>query len=152
MESMLDEVCAYLNNYFVVKPFGIHRDKFAVENGGISMPFLQVGQYFRILGSVFNDGVYMYPAAELNEEIFDGEIWAMAVPPAVIALTSEIEAWQTKNGDINSNNMSPYTSESFANYSYTKAQGGNRQGSGSNNAATTWKDVYGSRLNRWRKI
>ena len=150
METLLDEVCGYINNYFPVKPDGIHRGKFTVEGGAIDADFLQEGQYFRIVNSVFNDGVHKYPA-ELHDEEFRGEVWAMAVPPAVIALLSEIEAWMAKFWTLDNPNMSPFASESFNNYSYTKS--GGRQGSTNNTGAPeTWQDVFGSKLLRWKRI
>ena len=102
------------------------------------LDFLQDGQYFRILGSVYNDGVYQYPAV-LTDEVFEGQIWAMRVPPAFIALSGEIDEYITKNAE------SPYTSESFGGYSYTKA-------TGESGAPLTWRDVFASRLNAWRKL
>ena len=43
------------------------------------------------------------------------------------------------------NAESPYTSESFGDYSYTKA-------TGESGAPLTWRDVFASRLNAWRKL
>lgn len=90
---MLTELCAELRNYFEV-PNGRHFGKFEISGGSIApLDFLQEGQYFRIVGSVFNDGVYQYPATSLTDEVFDGAVWAMAVPPTLIALSAEIEEY-----------------------------------------------------------
>jgi len=152
MEQLLDDVCGYINNYFVVKN-GYHSGTYTVENGELHLGFLQDGQYFRIQGSVFNDGIYKYPASELSDEIFDGEIWAMAVPPAVISLVSEIAEWEEKYGGADSVNMSPFSSETFNNYTYMKSSGGGGFGnSGGSNAPMSWRDVYGKKLTRWRKL
>ena len=75
----------------------------------------------------------------------------MAVPPSVIALSAEIEAWQEKYGGVDSTAMSPYTSESFGGYSYSKSRGGSGNGS-SDSGSGTWQSVYANRLNKWRKI
>lgn len=139
---MLESLCAHVNNYFVAKG-GKHLGHWRVENGGIELPFLQNGQYFRVIGSTFNDGIHQYPVTDLTSEEFDGAIWAMAVPPAVIALSDDIEAWQKKYADAI---LSPYQSESFGGYSYTKGS------SGESNAAVTWQTVFADRLNEWRKI
>lgn len=139
---MLEQILRHLNNWFLVD---IHRGVFTVERGGIALPFLQNRQFFRISGSVFNDGLHQYPAYDLLDETFDGSIWALAIPNAVIELAEEIEQWQQKNGDIIS---SPFTSESFGGYSYTKASAG----SAGTSAVTGWQDVFQSRLNSWRKI
>ena len=149
---MFEEICGYLNNYFQVKPNGIHCGKFTIENGSINCDFLQTGQYFRIVNSVFNDGIYIYPANGLIDEIFIGEVWAMKVPPAFIAIVAEIEEWQSNYGSANSVAMSPFASESFNNYSYTKAGSGNRVNAGGGTGPSTWSDVYGPRLVRWKKI
>lgn len=143
---MLTELCAELKNYFLKDAAkDIHYNTFTIADGSMeSLPFLQNGQYFRIVGSVFNDGVYQYPAVGLADETFTGSIWAMAVPPAVVALAAEIDAWNDKNADTLA---SPYTSESFGGYSYTKASG--NSGSG---GAYSWKDQFASRLSKWRRL
>ena len=145
---MLTELCQELKNWFDIER---HFDTFVIENGGLSVPFLQEGQYFRIVGSVFNDGVYQYPATELKDETFDGAVWAMAVPPAVAELSEEIDAWQAKYGGADSAAMSPFTSESFGGYSYSKGGGSSASGNGSGGAGT-WQSAFAGRLNLWRKI
>ena len=139
---MLEQVLMHLNNWFLV-PGGIHEGTYTIEDGGITLPFLANGQYFRICGSVFNDGLHQYPASDLKAETFDGSVWALAVPQAVIDLASEIEAWQKKNGDAS---VSPYQSESFGGYSYSKATDSVSGG------AFTWQIAFRSRLNAWRKL
>lgn len=141
---MLEEILRYLKNWFVV-PDGIHFDEYTVADGSIELPFLQSGQYFRIVGSVFNDGVYEYgdDVDDLVAETFEGAVWALAIPPALISLAAEIEAWQTKNGDAVAG---PYTSESFGGYSYTKATDTETGG------AITWQTAFRPRLAKWRKI
>lgn len=151
MEILMDEICGYLNNWFLVKPNGIHKGTFEISDGSIDCDFLQENQYFRIVNSVFNNGVHKYPSSDLSDEEFTGEIWAMAVPPAVIALMDEIQAWNEKYGSANSVNMSPFTSESFNNYSYSKRSGASGNGS-SGSAPMTWKDAFGARLTRWKKL
>lgn len=143
---MLTEICEYLRNYFILRSSDIHRGDFTIENGSIQpLSFLQNNQYFRIRGSVFNDGVHQYGKAGLTDETFSGEIWAMAVPPAVIALDAEIAAWVAANSAaINS----PYQSESFGGYSYAKASGSNADGSG----GVTWQNQFASRLRLWKKV
>ena len=140
---MLEQVLDHIHNYFEKK---IVKDTFVISSGSINVSFLQDGQYFRIVGSVFNDGVHQYPASDLADEVFEGQVWAMAVPPAVIALSNDIKAWVTSNAESAN---SPYISESFGGYSYSK-------GSGSSGSGATipigWKDIFRDRLNHWRKI
>ena len=138
---MLEQVLRHLNNWFLVD---IHEGTFTVENGSITLPFLLTKQYFRICGSVFNDGLHQYPAVDLTDETFTGTVWALAVPKAVIDLSVEIEAWQGKNGEAVA---SPYQSESFGGYSYTKRSSGN-----DGSALNGWQGTFKSRLNDWRKL
>ena len=145
---MLTELCQELRNWFERKKFF---GTFTIESGQIDLPdgSLQSGQYFRIVGSVFNDGVHKYdPESEsqLVDEVFEGAIWSMGVPPAVVDLSERISEWVTKYGDSVS---SPYQSESFGGYSYQKASSG--QGNADANSPT-WQSTFASELNRWRKI
>lgn len=153
---MIDEICRELNNWFDENPNDGTKNRyfgtFIITDGTLDLSEIEIkdGQYFRIIGSTFNDGVYQYPATGLTDEEFFGAIWAMAVPPSVIALVADIEAWQDKYGGIDSSAMSPFTSESFGGYSYSKAS---RTGSGGTDSnAGTWQGVFASRLNKWRKI
>ena len=138
---MLEQVLRHLNNWFLVD---IHRGVFTVENGSITLPFLQNNQYFRVCGSVFNDGLHQYPAVDLTDETFTGTVWALAVPKAVVTLSEDIAAWEKKNGEAVA---SPYQSESFGGYSYTKRSAGNDSGS-----LNGWQDAFRGRLNDWRKL
>lgn len=142
---MLAEICAELKNWFVVERWF---DEIEIKDGEL-VGFedrLKDGQYFRLFGSVFSDGVYQYPVSGLTDETFDGAVWAMAVPPAVIALAEEIDEWQEKYASVLD---SPYQSESFGGYSYSKASGSyNNESTGD----ITWKSHFASKLNRWRKI
>lgn len=145
MEKTLTEICDYLNNYF---PGGsIKTGRFTIEGGSIAADFLQAGQYFRIVGSIFNDGVHKYPAEDLTDETFDGAIWPMAVPKTVTDLAVDVEAWLAKYGGVDSQALSPFASESFGNYSYSK--GTATAGAGSPNS---WQSVFANRLNRYRRL
>ena len=134
----LTNLCAELRNYFETKKrFGT----FTISGGSISpSDFLQDGQYFRIVGSVFNDGVHRHPAHDLTDETFDGAVWAMAVPPAVIELLQKIQEFEAAAA----NSPTAYTSESFGGYSYTKATDENGLPAG-------WRSVFRSELKKWRK-
>lgn len=146
---MLTQICQELHNWFnysLPKNIGDH----VIENGVLVDDCgLLNGQYFRIVGSVLNDGVYQYPASGLQDERFHGGIWSMAVPPDVVQLAEDIKDWQDKYGGTDSVLMSPFTSESFGGYSYSKAGGGASDGKSS---AGTWQAAFRSRLNQWRKL
>lgn len=162
---MLTELCAYLRNYFLRDyrnpDASIHHGTFTVADGQIeALSFLVPGQYFRVIGSVFNDGVWQYldperqsdsraeTAPQLKDETFTGTIWAMSVPPAFLALAAEIEDWTAANADALN---SPYQSESFGGYSYSKASGSGGAG-GSGSAAYGWQDQFAARLAPYRRL
>ncbi len=136
---MLEEVLRHLNNYFVVKD-GVHIGKYEISSSALDLDFLHENQYFRVVGSVFNDGVHQYPTDGLVDETFNGEVWALAIPKAVVDLSTEIRAWDA------SNPPSAYVSEAFGGYSRTLAT------SGGTGAPVSWQDVFRGRLNAWRKL
>ena len=141
---MLTELCQELRNWFVREK---HFGTFEIEGGMITAPFLVDGQYYRIVGSIFNDGVHQYGNEPLVDETFDGAVWALAIPQAVIELSAAIEEWKAKYEAVDSVAMSPYSSESFGGYSYSKSTA-----SGESSGGVSWKTIFGSQLNRWRKI
>lgn len=150
---MLQQIMENIHNYFIQKSV---KGTFEIADGTISLPFCLDGQRFLITGSALNDGVYTYHTEEicddddadgvgLKDETFAGTICALAVPPAVIALSEEVKAWVEANGkQVNS----PFTSENVIGvYSYTKATGGSGAG-----GSVTWADVFNDKLKRWRKV
>ena len=139
---MLEQVLMNIRNWFTVDR-GLYPGTFTIKDGGIALPFLVNGQYFRICGSVFNDGLHQYPEDDLTDETFNGTIWALAIPKAVIELADEIGKWQEKNGEAASG---IYQSESFGGYSYSKATDAETGG------AVTWQTAFRSRLSAWRKL
>lgn len=140
---MLELLLSEIHNWF---QRDIVPGTYTIQDGGIALPFLRDGQYFRIVGSIFNDGLHRYgPEMELlQDETFDGAVWALAIPKAVVDLADEIAAWQKKYGAVID---SPYLSESFGGYSYSKASGaGDGTGSGG------WQTAFRARLNPYRKL
>ena len=147
---MLEAICAHLHNYFTADE-DIHAGTWTIENGSIDLSDILIeGQYFRIVDSALNDGVYAYPVAPgrgiLLDETFTGEIWAMKVPRALRELAAEIEAWQERYGAAMA---SPYMSENIIGvYSYSRGA----ESAAAGGKADAWKDVYKNRLNEWRKL
>ena len=140
---MLTELCQELNNWF-------EREKrsgsFRIVDGMLEADFLLPGQYFRVMGSLFNDGVHQYGNDFLNDEDFTGSVWSLAIPVAVIKLSEDIDAWRAKYEAPDSSAMSPYMSESFGGYSYSKGSG---SAAGS---AVSWRNAFAPRLSAWRKL
>ena len=143
---MLTEVLQYLRNWFKKTEYS---GDFTVENGQLKTEYsggeisIANGQYFRVLGSALNEGVYQWPATVLQDENFSGAVWGLAIPPALIDLAAEITEWQNKYAGAAS---SPYQSESYSrgSYSRTKASAGER--------SISWKTVFADRLAPWRKL
>lgn len=154
---MLEQVCNYVHNYFVKADSDRHFGTFEIANGAIELPFLNDGQRFRILGSSMNDGIYTYRAGQiynddndsevtLQNETFDGCIAAMSVPHILDSLIAEINEWVAANAAALN---SPYMSESFGGYSYSKATGGSGAKAG---GMLTWQDKFDAQLKVFRKI
>lgn len=152
---MLQEVCEHIHNYFIKDA---RKGTYEIADGLISLDFVKEGQRILIVGSDLNDGVYTYHAtgltddddvenANLTDEDFFGSVCALAVPPAVIALSVEIKKWMDKYGEVVN---SPYSSEDVIGvYSYTKGNRSNRSG---DSEAVVWQSVFKDRLDRWRKV
>lgn len=140
---MIEQICDFIHNYFV---HAYIEGTFTISDGTIELPELMEGQYFCIRGSRFNDGVYQYPVLDLADEVFTGTIWEMRPPRAFLQLVAEIETWQEKYGEIVN---TPYQSESFGGYSYSKASG---SAGSSDTDGAGWQGVFKHRLNAWRKL
>lgn len=136
---MLEKVLTHLKNWFLVE---VNEGTYTIENNTLVLPYLQEGQYYRICGSVFNDGLHRYGDPDLQNETFTGTVWALAIPKAVVELAEEIEEWQKENGKAA---QSPYSSESFGGYSYTKAT------DSTTGDFVTWQTAFRSQLNPLRK-
>ena len=151
---MITELCQELKNWFDRDQPKIY-DTFEISGGRIVTDTftdkIQGNQYFRIIGSVFNDGVYKYTdELVLTDETFDGAIWLMAIPKSFLALADKISVWEEKYGGVDSAAMSPLTSESFGGYSYSKGAGGSS--STGSSSVPTWQSTFASDLSKWRKI
>lgn len=140
---MLEQILHFIHNYFEKDRY---EGKYNIENGTLSLSFCKTGQYFKIDGSDLNDGIYQYPA-QLTDEVFTGVITTLSIPKNLLSLAEEIEDWQTANGGAVD---SPFQSESFGGYSYSKASTGGSDRKGGE--LYGWQAKFASRLNQWRKI
>ncbi len=151
---MLTEVCDFVHNYFEHTDY---HGTFEISNGTIDLDSLVAdGQRFRIIGSRMNNGIYTKTEnaildddgkeeVVLTDETFSGTVSAMAVPRLFLQIVDDIIAWTDANKDVLN---SPYTSETFGGYSYTKATGSGTNAGGS----LSWQDVFRGKLNAYRKI
>lgn len=136
----LFDFCKETNNWFTWREDMLHDQSLAdIFDAGLAD-----GQYFRIVGSTFNDGVYQYDPISFSFKQEDTlfSIWKMKVPSQVIALLDEINEWETKYEKTLSG---PYASESFNGYSRSIR-------TGSDGSNWTWKNQFETQLNGWRKV
>lgn len=190
----LTQLCEVMNNWFDTKSDGTKDrwfGKFTIKDGFIDLSDTDIkpGQYYRIIGSVFNDGVYQYLVPEVEpepepevepiddtddteetegtenpqpvtepetpeseeeeeedgliDEEFEGAVWIMYVPRAVLTLLKDIQDWEEKYGPIVA---SPFNSESFGGYSYYKGYKNTMS-----TVASSWATKFSERINRFRK-
>lgn len=149
----LEAICKELKNWFT-KDGDKHFGTFTIADGIISPSgFLLPDQYFRIVGSIFNDGVYQFKGENVaieglvDETFSDGAVWAMSGAVFKVAAgLEELNGWIETNKDTL---QSPYTSESFGGYSYTKVTGDTAKASDGNVQLTQKiNELFG----RYRKV
>lgn len=129
---MLETLLTSLNNFFEKE---ILYGEFTITGGVLQDIALLDGQCFRIQGSVLNNALYQNNSG-LIDEVFEGRVSLLAIPKAVMQLSTEIEEWQLAN-----NGNSPYISESFGGYSYSKSS-----------EKDTWQKAFSSRLKAYKKV
>lgn len=146
---MVERIMAHIHNYF---ERACYSGTFTIENNKLSLDQLIQGQYFRIVGSLLNDGVYINDESlSLRDEVFKGCVYSLAPPKAFLDLCAEIGAWVEKNKEAID---SPYQSENVIGvYSYTlkSGSGGSGGNSGKGNSSS-WENRFYSPLNQWRKL
>lgn len=167
MLSTIDTVCGELHNYF--EDDRVIGD-YTIEEGRITLPFLVNGQFFRIVGSKFNDGVYIYADNYIIldvtwEDFFvDNPDWQAISARAYASIQRRELADETFHGaiwlmrmprnflrmcqEIEEYNLSdaakpsPFTSENISGfYSYTKGDAD----------STSWQSVFASKVKQYRK-
>lgn len=136
---MLEKIIAYLNNDFRVSDDEPETHEWEIVGGTLNVPDVREGQYVRIFGSLFNDGVRKYPLTGLTDETFTGCVIPLAIPRVILTLSDEIETWSTKN------QPTAFTSESFGGYAYSKA-------TKANGTAAGWREVFADDLKPYKKM
>lgn len=140
--AVLDDVLSYIHNWFERDTYPIDR----IEDGQIPASIrIPNGAWYRIQGSMMNDGLHQHPCYDLTDEEFGGTITTCAVPNALIAVAEEVEDYVRKYG---ASDNSPYQSESFGGYSYNKKS----KSTSGESATTGWQDAFSGRFRRWRKL
>ena len=161
--EMMTSLCREVRNYFVRSDSDKISGVFSVREGGIALSSdaagasqddfrIADGQFFRIVGSLYNDGVWQNSEAmmtNLREEEFTGQVWLMAPPKDFLDLAEEIAVWIERFGDAA---LSPYASESFGGYSYTLRGTSRRNESARDNEDASWQTAFRRRLAAYRRI
>jgi len=154
MEKMLTALCKELNNWFCKKKDMIS-GTFRIEDG-VLLPDIGLldGQYYRIEGSILNDGVHQFSSESklADEPEFEGTAYPMRIPPDVLDLAERILEWRIVNEAADSSNMSPFQSESFGTYSYSKGSSGQSKNGGAGSTAVTWQSQFANELNKYRRV
>lgn len=153
--GILEEVLYHIHNWFVYDTASV--DGCEISGGALpasATSGLLTGQWYRIRGSVLNDGLHQHPDTKLSAETFDGEIDTLVIPKPLLRIVEEIGDWVTLNANAREKALaSPYASESFGGYSYSIRSDlvANSASSGSV-GLSGWQAEFASRLNPWRKM
>ena len=134
---LIEQILDFIHNHFVQSST---EGEFSIIDGVLQTTDLQPRQFFWINGSTFSNGVHQYGTTDRIKyggfnvtETFHGTLSALAIPADLLDLAGEIQSYiDTNGGSMNS----PFTSESFGGYSYTKGQG---KGSAS---GADWRTVF----------
>lgn len=148
--GLIEQVLYHIHNWFEYDVL----DASGCEITGGELPAsvtLFDGAWYRIEGSLLNDGLHQHPDPNLRDETFDGTITVCAIPNALLSVVDEIEDWQLHYSEARRKALStPYSSESFDGYSYTT-----KDFSGASSASgglSGWQAAFVTELNPWRKM
>lgn len=129
MAATIGSVMRHCRNYFET---GVFDGDITISGGKLIAPALPDGRYIAIKGSMSNDGVHLLGNDDLQDEVFNGRVWALTPPASFVALCAEIAEYDGKNP------AGALQSETFGEYSYTRASG--------QNGDSTWKGAFASQL------
>ena len=153
MLILMTEICSNIKNYFAPASKKddlsyIHHGDYTIKDGTVSgTDFLLPKQFFRITGSLLNDGVYRNTPDDLKsleDEIFRGAVWEMAVPKSFIELCGDIQKFNDKVNELCLNDKG-FASESFGGYSYSLS-------SSAPAYMQSWEKRIISHLNSYRRL
>lgn len=157
--GILEQVLYHIHNWFVYDETSGYID---IQGGSlpasVSVP---EGAWYRIQGSLFNDGLHQQPADDLTDETFDGTVTTCAIPKALLDVVDRIADWLDEAETMRSlyrnarqkASEAPYASESFDGYSYTIGTGTAPDlASDGSTRMPDWQAEFARELNPWRKI
>lgn len=117
----LTRICAKLKNHFLRDKY---EGEFTLVSGTAPLELLD-GQFFVIVNSNLNDGVFQNTAeslAKIQPETFTGRIWTMKVPVDFLELVEDIDRLNAKVEELGLLDKG-YASESFGGYTYSLQSG-----------------------------
>lgn len=142
----IGDLMRHCRNYFVRSRID---STFTIQSGTLSPLDGISAQYVAVQGSSLNDGVYFCDAngmlsngdddLELANETFTGTVFLLAPPVRFVALAKEIGAYDAKTP------VGAMQSESFGEYSYTKA-------GGRNGGVMTWQEAFAVSLRPYMRM
>ena len=132
----LFELLTYLRNFFPGKKWEF--SDFQITGGKIELPELWDGSHYLVEGSRRNDGIHVYGDNDLLPETFTGTVTELCIDKQLLKKWVSINNWCRENEKLI---YSPYQSESFGGYAYTKTT-----------VTTSWKSVFADDLRPWRKL
>lgn len=170
MVATIEAMCAECHNYHETDRV---RGHYVIKNGDISLPFLCENQFFRIVGSKFNDGVYIYSynaliiRSQTWQEVFDGNEnwgtlidkdikWRDLVEHELVDEEFDGEVWPMNMPRAFlslSKEISTYIESGADKVSgYTSESFGGYSYSKSSSESNAWENAFASKLKRWRKL
>lgn len=153
--GILEQVLYHLHNWF--GRASISATGCTIADGALPASIassMVEGAWYRIEGSLLNDGLHKHPADDLQDETFDGTITVCAIPRALLNVVEEITDYiDATNESDAAVRGAIFQSESFGGYTYS-LKGDSRSGSasGGGSGLTGWQAAFRTDLNPWRKI
>ena len=153
--GLLEEVLWHIHNWF--ERDSIAASSCTIDDGQLPTSItsnLVEGQWYRVEGSILNDGLHLHPDTNLQDETFDGTITPLVIPKPLLRIVNEIQEWVELTQEARNKALaSPYQSESFDGYSYSiRGDLTSNSASGGPTGLSGWQAVFATRLNPWRKI
>lgn len=150
--GILEDVLWHIHNWFVYDSIDVYSCQ--IDEGALPASVtssLLEGQWYRIRGSILNDGLHQHPAVDLTDETFDGGLDTLVIPKPLLRVVEEIQGYIERNADaVERAQSSPYQSESFGGYTYTLRS--DLTADSASQGLSGWQAAFASRLNPWRKI
>lgn len=150
--GVLEQVLSHIHNWFVYDELDV---RCSIEGGSLPASVsIPEGAWYRIQGSLFNDGLHQHPADDLTDETFDGKVTICAIPRVLLSVVDEITDYiDATNESDAAVRGAKFQSESFGGYTYSlKGDSRADSASGGVSGLTGWQAAFRSDLNPFRKI